>query len=166
MQSFLNDAVKWCLWEVLFVEGTSVAVWMSSFFNLWFKWKCLCHLVTVCWSSLQCIWHSSFLHAAFWCIDIHKLLPRNESFLWLITIFSYARFILVSNNWAFLLFQLTIALKKEDIDPEKIQCNEYFYAGGLVEYVKWLNADKVCLSFPFYFSHTSFSLSNLGVIAC
>lgn len=43
---------------------------------------------------------------------------------------------------AFLNPELTIALKKEDVDPEKIQCNEYFYAGGLVEYVKWLNADK------------------------
>lgn len=63
---------------------------------------------------------------------------------------------------AFLNPELTIALKKEDIDPEKIQCNEYFYAGGLVEYVKWLNADKVCLSFPFYFSHF-ISLSNVGV---
>lgn len=56
-----------------------------------------------------------------------------------------------SNNWAYLLFQLTIVLKKDDIDPEKIQHAEYFYAGGLVEYVKWLNADKVCLSFPFLF---------------
>lgn len=45
------------------------------------------------------------------------------------------------------LSQLTINLKKEDGDPEKIQSNEYFYAGGLVEYVKWLNIDKVCLPF-------------------
>lgn len=27
----------------------------------------------------------------------------------------------------------------------KEQYNEYCYAGGLVEYVKWLNADKVCV---------------------
>lgn len=40
--------------------------------------------------------------------------------------------------------QLTITLKKEDTDEEKSQYNEYCYAGGLVEYVKWLNADKVC----------------------
>lgn len=52
---------------------------------------------------------------------------------------------------AFLNPELTIVLKKDDIDPEKIQHAEYFYAGGLVEYVKWLNADKVCLSFPFLF---------------
>lgn len=43
---------------------------------------------------------------------------------------------------AFLNPKLTIVLKKDDIDPEKIQHTEYFYAGGLVEYVKWLNADK------------------------
>nr|XP_027123314.1 DNA gyrase subunit B, chloroplastic/mitochondrial-like [Coffea arabica] len=43
---------------------------------------------------------------------------------------------------AFLNPELTITLKKEDIEPEKIQYNEYFYAGGLAEYVKWLNTDK------------------------
>lgn len=43
---------------------------------------------------------------------------------------------------AFLNPELTIVLKKDDIDPKKIQHTEYFYAGGLVEYVKWLNADK------------------------
>lgn len=32
---------------------------------------------------------------------------------------------------------------KEDLEPEKRMHNEYRYAGGLVEYVKWLNADKV-----------------------
>jgi len=41
--------------------------------------------------------------------------------------------------------QLRITFKKEDDDPEKTQHNEYFYAGGLVEYVSWLNTDKVCL---------------------
>lgn len=41
--------------------------------------------------------------------------------------------------------QLTITFKKEDDDPEKIQSSEYFYAGGLVEYVKWLNTEKVDL---------------------
>lgn len=39
--------------------------------------------------------------------------------------------------------QLRITFKKEDEEPEKIQCNEYYYAGGLVEYVSWMNADKV-----------------------
>lgn len=43
---------------------------------------------------------------------------------------------------AFLNPKLTIALKKEDIDPDKNQYNEYFYAGGLIEYVTWLNTDK------------------------
>ncbi|KAL4607473.1 hypothetical protein ACB092_09G176900 [Castanea dentata] len=43
---------------------------------------------------------------------------------------------------AFLNPKLTIALKKEDSDPDKDQYNEYFYAGGLIEYVTWLNADK------------------------
>ncbi|KAL3534637.1 hypothetical protein ACH5RR_003098 [Cinchona calisaya] len=43
---------------------------------------------------------------------------------------------------AFLNPEVTITLKKEDTDSEKSQYNEYCYAGGLVEYVKWLNADK------------------------
>lgn len=43
---------------------------------------------------------------------------------------------------AFLNPQVTITLQKEDIDPEKSQYTEYNYAGGIVEYVKWLNADK------------------------
>ncbi|CAO2831599.1 unnamed protein product [Amaranthus hypochondriacus] len=43
---------------------------------------------------------------------------------------------------AFLNPKLTIALSKESEDPEKNQYNEYYYAGGLVEYVKWLNTDK------------------------
>ncbi|XVE95756.1 hypothetical protein REPUB_Repub02eG0127000 [Reevesia pubescens] len=37
---------------------------------------------------------------------------------------------------------LNITLKKEDDDLEKSLYNEYFFAGGLIEYVKWLNADK------------------------
>ncbi|XWS59003.1 hypothetical protein CRYUN_Cryun08bG0083000 [Craigia yunnanensis] len=43
---------------------------------------------------------------------------------------------------AFLNPKLTITLKKEDNIPEKSLYNEYFFAGGLVEYVKWLNTDK------------------------
>ncbi|KAK7286683.1 hypothetical protein RJT34_21863 [Clitoria ternatea] len=46
---------------------------------------------------------------------------------------------------AFLNPKLTITLRKEDNDPEKDLYNEYFYAGGLVEYVKWLNTDKKAL---------------------
>ncbi|KAF9664571.1 hypothetical protein SADUNF_Sadunf16G0032400 [Salix dunnii] len=43
---------------------------------------------------------------------------------------------------AFLNPKLTISLQKEDNDPEKNQYDEHFYAGGLVEYVNWLNTDK------------------------
>lgn len=43
---------------------------------------------------------------------------------------------------AFLNPKLRITFKKEDDDPKKTQHNEYFYAGGLVEYVSWLNTDK------------------------
>ncbi|PKA58485.1 DNA gyrase subunit B, chloroplastic/mitochondrial [Apostasia shenzhenica] len=42
---------------------------------------------------------------------------------------------------AFLNPNLTITLKKVEGDSTT-QFNEYFYAGGLVEYVRWLNADK------------------------
>lgn len=43
---------------------------------------------------------------------------------------------------AFLNPKLTIAFSKESEDPEKNQYNEYYFAGGLVEYVNWLNTDK------------------------
>lgn len=43
---------------------------------------------------------------------------------------------------AFLNPEVTIALEKQNLDPEKRLYNEYSYAGGLTEYVKWLNADK------------------------
>lgn len=42
--------------------------------------------------------------------------------------------------------QVTISLKKEDDDPERDLYSEYFYAGGLIEYVSWLNTDKVSLA--------------------
>lgn len=32
------------------------------------------------------------------------------------------------------------------MDPEKTLHNVYSYAGGLIEYVKWLNTDKVSLA--------------------
>lgn len=49
---------------------------------------------------------------------------------------------------SFVIFlQLTITLSKEDVDPEKNQHHKYCYAGGLVEYVRWLNTDKVCPTF-------------------
>ncbi|KAG5402773.1 hypothetical protein IGI04_008892 [Brassica rapa subsp. trilocularis] len=40
------------------------------------------------------------------------------------------------------LSEVTISLKNEDDDPEKNQYTEQFYAGGLSEYVSWLNTDK------------------------
>ncbi|EMS50855.1 DNA gyrase subunit B, chloroplastic/mitochondrial [Triticum urartu] len=43
---------------------------------------------------------------------------------------------------AFLNPELTITLTKEEQDAQ-VQHNEYCYAGGLVEYVAWLNTDKV-----------------------
>ncbi|KAL9273293.1 DNA gyrase subunit B, chloroplastic/mitochondrial-like protein [Drosera capensis] len=43
---------------------------------------------------------------------------------------------------AFLNPKLTINLSKEDENPDKNQHNQYCYAGGLVEYVKWLNIEK------------------------
>ncbi|PKI50841.1 hypothetical protein CRG98_028748 [Punica granatum] len=43
---------------------------------------------------------------------------------------------------AFLNPELKVTFKMEDDDPGKILYNEYYYAGGLVEYVNWLNADK------------------------
>ncbi|KAG6769095.1 hypothetical protein POTOM_024711 [Populus tomentosa] len=46
---------------------------------------------------------------------------------------------------AFLNPKLAISLKKEDNDPEKNQYDEHFYAGGLIEYVNWLNNDKKSL---------------------
>ncbi|KAG8367000.1 hypothetical protein BUALT_Bualt16G0026900 [Buddleja alternifolia] len=43
---------------------------------------------------------------------------------------------------AFLNPEVTIELKKDNTDPEKRLHNKYSFAGGLIEYVKWLNADK------------------------
>ncbi|KAK8963545.1 hypothetical protein KSP40_PGU002585 [Platanthera guangdongensis] len=44
---------------------------------------------------------------------------------------------------AFLNPELTITIKKEG--DSTVQYNEYCYAGGLLEYVKWLNTDKISL---------------------
>ncbi|CAM8891725.1 unnamed protein product [Rhodiola kirilowii] len=46
---------------------------------------------------------------------------------------------------AFLNPELRITLRKEDSIPENTLSTEYFYAGGLVEYVKWLNSGKTPL---------------------
>jgi len=39
--------------------------------------------------------------------------------------------------------QVTINLQQEHENPEKIRSNTYHFSGGLVEYVLWLNNDKV-----------------------
>ncbi|XBI63847.1 hypothetical protein VPH35_044172 [Triticum aestivum] len=51
---------------------------------------------------------------------------------------------------AFLNPKLTITLTKEEQDAQ-VQHNEYCYAGGLVEYVAWLNTDKKPLHDPIAF---------------
>lgn len=43
---------------------------------------------------------------------------------------------------AFLNPEVKITLEKEDADHDKRLYSEFSYAGGLTEYVKWLNADK------------------------
>lgn len=58
--------------------------------------------------------------------------------------------------------QLTIALSKESEDPEKNKYNEYYYAGGLVEYVKWLNTDKVRFLVYTVKSSSGFALNLLA----
>ena len=50
-----------------------------------------------------------------------------------------------------LLLQLTITLKKVSEEPNKTHYAEYCYAGGLVEYVKWLNSDKVSILVVLHF---------------
>ncbi|CAL5423074.1 unnamed protein product [Camellia sinensis] len=45
----------------------------------------------------------------------------------------------------------------KDTDPEKNQYSEYYYAGGLVEYVKWPNTDKRCFD---AYSHTMLGYAN------
>ncbi|XP_030482750.1 DNA gyrase subunit B, chloroplastic/mitochondrial isoform X2 [Cannabis sativa] len=70
-----------------------------------------------------------------------KFWPDNEVFTTAIE-FDYNTIGGRIRELAFLNPMLTINLRKEDSDPDKVQSNEYFYAGGLVEYVKWLNTDK------------------------
>eukprot|EP00252_Welwitschia_mirabilis_P025953 TRINITY_DN8301_c0_g1_i1.p1 TRINITY_DN8301_c0_g1~~TRINITY_DN8301_c0_g1_i1.p1 ORF type:complete len:735 (-),score=165.35 TRINITY_DN8301_c0_g1_i1:389-2593(-) len=53
---------------------------------------------------------------------------------------------------AFLNPQVKIAMKQEDEDGTEVNRNEYYFAGGLNEYVCWLNHDKKALHEPFSFS--------------
>ncbi|XP_078445144.1 DNA gyrase subunit B, chloroplastic/mitochondrial-like [Wolffia australiana] len=52
---------------------------------------------------------------------------------------------------AFLNPELTITLKKIGDEPSKAQYTEYCYAGGLLEYVRWLNSDKKPIHEPVAF---------------
>ncbi|XP_058760504.1 DNA gyrase subunit B, chloroplastic/mitochondrial-like [Vicia villosa] len=70
-----------------------------------------------------------------------KFWPDKEVFTTAIQ-FEYSTIAGRIRELAFLNPKLTIVLRKKDNDPEKVQYNEYFYAGGLAEYVKWLNTDK------------------------
>ncbi|KAL2895859.1 DNA gyrase subunit B chloroplastic/mitochondrial [Bienertia sinuspersici] len=70
-----------------------------------------------------------------------KFLPDKEIFTTDIE-FDYDTIAGRIRELAFLNPKLTICLSKESEDPAKNQYNEYYYAGGLVEYVKWLNTDK------------------------
>lgn len=49
---------------------------------------------------------------------------------------------------AFLNPEVTINLKQEDENPDRIRKNEYHFGGGLVEYMGWLNKDKKPLNDP------------------
>ncbi|XP_058080341.1 DNA gyrase subunit B, chloroplastic/mitochondrial-like isoform X2 [Magnolia sinica] len=70
-----------------------------------------------------------------------KFWPDREVFTTTV-VFDYNTIAGRIRELAFLNPELTIALTKEDADPKKTQYNEYCYAGGLVEYVRWLNTDK------------------------
>ncbi|XAR68410.1 DNA topoisomerase (ATP-hydrolyzing) [Bertholletia excelsa] len=70
-----------------------------------------------------------------------KFWPDREVFTTAIQ-FDYTTIAGRIRELAFLNPELTIALKRKDPDPEKSQYSEYYYAGGLVEYVRWLNTDK------------------------
>lgn len=46
-------------------------------------------------------------------------------------------------KWFHDLLQVTINLKLEHEKPDKARIDVFHYAGGLVEYVLWLNNEKV-----------------------
>jgi DNA gyrase/topoisomerase IV subunit B len=48
--------------------------------------------------------------------------------------------------------QVTINLQQENENSEKIQSNTYHFSGGLVEYVLWLNHDKVSFMDNLFFT--------------
>ena len=46
-------------------------------------------------------------------------------------------------KWFHDLLQVTINLKQEHENPDKSRTDVFHFAGGLVEYVLWLNNEKV-----------------------
>ncbi len=57
--------------------------------------------------------------------------------------------VLLISNSVYLL-QVTISLNQEHPDAEKTRSVLYHFSGGLVEYVLWLNHDKVFVCYLFY----------------
>ncbi|KAI5317545.1 hypothetical protein L3X38_037252 [Prunus dulcis] len=72
--------------------------------------------------------------------DMHP--ATKKSALETVLMFDYNTIAGLIRELAFLNPNLMITLRQEDTDPEKNHDNEYFYAGGLVEYVRWLNTDN------------------------
>ncbi|BBH07130.1 hypothetical protein Prudu_018976 [Prunus dulcis] len=64
----------------------------------------------------------------------------------------------------FTLHRLMITLRREDTDPEKNHDNEYFYAGGLVEYVRWLNTDNTFVDLSIYEGNPGLSSCPLPIV--
>lgn len=68
------------------------------------------------------------------------------------TEFDYNTVVGRARELAFLNPQVKITLKQENKDAENVNYNEYHYAGGLVEYVCWLNRDKAPIHKPISFT--------------
>lgn len=76
--------------------------------------------------------------------------PDKEVFV-STTVFDYQIIAGRVRELAFLNPQVTISLKQEDENTDKARENLYHFAGGLVEYIGWLNKDKKPLDEPIYF---------------
>ncbi|KAH7373687.1 hypothetical protein KP509_17G068700 [Ceratopteris richardii] len=76
--------------------------------------------------------------------------PDKEVFV-STTVFDYQTIAGRVRELAFLNPKVTIRLKQEDGNPDKARENVYHFAGGLVEYIQWLNKDKKPLNQPISF---------------
>lgn len=79
-----------------------------------------------------------------------KFWPDKEVFV-STTVFDYQTIAGRVRELAFLNPQVTINLKQEDENPDRVRENVYHFAGGLVEYIEWLNQDKKPLNDPIAF---------------